>query len=119
MGNSGLDSAKWVFAFLLLATGIAANYHYHDVAWSLRAAAGLVVFAFALLVIGQTDKGKGMWQYAKDARAELRKVVWPNREEVTQVAFFVFAMVMVVVVLLWGVDSILMSAISWLTGQRG
>lgn len=119
MENSGSDSVKWSFALLLLATGIAANYYYHEVVWSLRAAAGLLVVAVAVLVIGRTAKGQQMWQYAKDARAELRKVVWPNREEVTQVAFFVFAMVMIVVVLLWGVDSALMWAISWLTGQRG
>jgi len=44
------------------------------------------------------------------------KVVWPTRQEASQVTFLVVGVVLLMVFVLWGVDSVLMWAVSWLTG---
>ena len=61
--------------------------------------------------------GQKVWVFAKQSRMELRKVVWPTRQETIQTTMIVVAMVVVMALVLWGVDSILTWAITWLTGS--
>jgi preprotein translocase subunit SecE len=49
---------------------------------------------------------------------EMRKVVWPTREETMQTTLVVAGMVIILALLLWGMDSLLVWLIGWLTGQR-
>ena len=44
------------------------------------------------------------------ARAEAKKVVWPNRKEATQMTLVVFAFVVVMALFLWAADKL----IEWL-----
>ena len=53
---------------------------------------------------------KAAWDLAKEARVEIRKVVWPSREETTQTTLIVVAVVIFVALILWGLDS----GLSWL-----
>ena len=119
MEKAKSDIVKWAFVAFLLIGGITANYYYHEVLWSLRAIAGLFLMAVVLLLTFQTEQGKIAWRYVADARSELRRVVWPKRDEVVQVAFFVVMMVLMMVVILWVVDSSLMWLVSHFTGQEG
>jgi len=61
----------------------------------------------------QTEKGAWAWNLAKEARVEVRKVVWPTTQETTQTTLIVVAVVIVVALILWGLDS----SLSW--GVRG
>jgi preprotein translocase subunit SecE len=106
-----------VFDFILLIAGIGAYYYYRDVPWAIKAAAGLILVCIIAVIALQTTPGRAVWQFAKDARMELRKVVWPTRQETIQTTFVVVVMVVIMALVLWGIDSILMWAVSWLTGQ--
>jgi preprotein translocase subunit SecE len=53
---------------------------------------------------------------AKEARVEIRKVVWPTRQETTQTTLIVVAVVLVMSLLLWGVDSLLGWIVSLIVG---
>ena len=109
----------WLCIFLLLAVGISANYYYSDVNISLRLIAWLVL-AIALGAIAlQTQKGSAAWGFAREARSELRKVKWPKRQETLQVTMMVVLLVIVVALIIWGIDTIFLHLIGWLTGQRG
>ena len=72
-----------------------------------------------LLVISQTSKGLQLWSFIKGARIELRKVVWPTRQETIQTTLVVVAMVVVAALILWGIDTLFFWLVGWLTGQRG
>ena len=61
----------------------------------------------------QTEKGAWAWNLAKEARVEIRKVVWPTTQETTQTTLIVVGVVIVVALILWGLDS----SLSW--GVRG
>ena len=94
------------------------NYYYSAVSMPLRTLAWLIVLAVAGFVASKTQKGKWVVDFFRESRTELRKVVWPTREETMQTTLIVAAMVIVLSLILWGMDGILVSLIGWLTGQR-
>ncbi|MCC5014730.1 preprotein translocase subunit SecE [Legionella sp. 31fI33] len=62
-----------------------------------------------------TSKGKEVFAFAKDAKIELQKVVWPTRQETVQTTSIVMIMVAVTGFILWGIDSGMMWVIAKLT----
>lgn len=110
------DIWKWIIVAILLILGIAANYYFIRQPLPLRIAGWIVLSVLLLLMSLQTTQGKKIWKFYSEAKLELRKVVWPTRKETFQMTLMVIAMVVVLSVLLWGIDSILMWAISKLTG---
>ena len=117
--GSARNSILWLLIVVLLGAGIWAYYYFGQIAWSLRAAAALVLICVLAGIASQTTQGERLWGFAKSARTELRKVVWPTRQETVQTTLLIIAMVIVMALLLWGVDTVLMWAVSWLSGQRG
>ena len=63
-----------------------------------------------------TAKGQAFFSLAKEARVEIRKVVWPSRQETTQTTLIVVAVVLVMALLLWGLDSLLGWLVSMIVG---
>lgn len=117
--KSPLNLVLWVAIAALLALGIWANYHYQMIDTSLRII-GWIVLVLAVLALGYvTTQGKKAWLFTKEARNELRKVVWPTRQETVQTTLIVIGLVILLSLIIWGLDSILLWAISFLTGHRG
>jgi preprotein translocase subunit SecE len=56
-------------------------------------------------------KIKQLIQFFKDSREELKKVTWPDRDEVTSFTVVVIVAVCVISVFLWLVDTGLMALI--------
>jgi preprotein translocase subunit SecE len=117
--NMRYDWLKWSAVVVLIITGIIANYYYNNQPWPLRLLGWLVLLGIIAAVATQTKVGKQALSFMRESRMELRKVYWPTRQETIQTTLFVVAMVVVLALILWGVDSILMLVIGWLTGQRG
>jgi len=113
------DWLKWLVIIVLVIAGIVANYRYSSVAWAIRAAIGVVLFIILIAIASRTAKGQKAWEFIKGARTELRKVAWPTRQETIQTTLVVVVMVIVTALILWGLDSLFMWFIGWLTGQRG
>jgi len=116
---SSNNRLKWIFIVFLLLAGIVANTYYGDIALALRAAVGIILLAVVLGIALQTIQGQVAWSFAKGARVEMRKVVWPTRQETMQTTLVVVAMVIVASLILWGFDYLFYKLIGWLTGQRG
>ena len=112
-GEYQLDSLKWLLAFVLVGGGIYANSYYAAIEPLFRAFAGVVVAAFTVGVVLQTEKGDWAWNLAQEARVEVRKVVWPTTQETTQTTLIVVGVVVLVALILWALDS----SLSW--GVRG
>ena len=112
-GEYQLDGLKWLVVLAVVAGGIYANSYYAAIEPLFRALAGVLIAAVAIGVALQTEKGAWAWDLAKEARVEVRKVVWPTTQETTQTTLIVVGVVIVVALILWGLDS----GLSW--GVRG
>ena len=66
-----------------------------------------------------TEIGKNVWLFVLESKQEVRKVVWPTREETVRTTLLVFAMVTVVGLILWFLDMFLFWGVRFLTGQGG
>ena len=115
--GSGLDTIKLVVVVGLLVAGIYGFYSFADQPLWVRLAGLLVVVGGAVFVALQTTVGRTVWQFASDSRTEVRKVVWPSRQETLQTLLIIVIAVLVTALFLWGVDSILFSIVRAVTGQ--
>lgn len=113
------NKIKWLAVVLLLAGGVIANYHYSQIAWSLRLLAWIIGLPIIAFIVAHTKQGKFTLEFINGARVELRKITWPARQETVQTTFIIAAMVVILSIILWGVDGVLMWLVGWLTGQRG
>ena len=104
---SRFDSVKWAVVFILLAAGIVGNSYFADQSLLYRVLGIVALAAVAGLVALQTAKGVAFWTLVKGSRTEIRKVVWPTRQETVQTTLIVVAFVLVVALVLWGLDSFL------------
>src|SRR5216110_2252241 len=78
------DTAKLALAALIVLVGFAAYYYFGDASTLLRALAVLVAAGLAAFVGFQSAQGQTLWRFIQASRVELRKVVWPTREETIQ-----------------------------------
>lgn len=114
--NSKLDTVKWLVVAALVAAGIYGNSYFAAESILYRVIGLLVLAAVAGWLAAQTAKGKVFIQLALDARTEIRKVVWPTRQETMHTTMIVMAVVLVVALILWALDSLLSWLISLVIG---
>jgi len=116
--SGSLDSLKWGVAILLLAGAVVGNYFYSDQSVLIRAVAVVAAVIFAGLVAGQTEKGRNAINFAKEARTETRKVVWPTRQEAVQTTMIVLVATLIMSLVMWGLDSLLFELVGFITGLK-
>ncbi|MDN7126238.1 preprotein translocase subunit SecE [Pseudidiomarina terrestris] len=115
--SSSFDSIKWIIAIALLAAAVVGNYYYGETVSVLyRAIAVVVLVAVAGIVAGMTGKGRRFRSFAKESRTEVRRVVWPSRQEATQTTIIVVIATAIVSLILWGMDAILVRVVGFFTG---
>jgi preprotein translocase subunit SecE len=112
-----VDTAKLVASVALLVAGIGQFYYFADSLMMYRVLGLLALVAAALGVMFTTQLGQVIWSFMRDSRAEVRKVVWPTRQETIQTTLLVIAMVVLVGIMLWLMDMFLRWAVMLLTGQ--
>lgn len=114
-----LDTLKLAVAIALLIAGIA-QFYYFEAESLLYRVLGVVGFSVAAIaVVYTTVLGRAIWGFARDARTEVRKVVWPTRQETMQTTLLVIGMVIIVGIMLWLIDMFLRWGVLVLTGQGG
>ncbi len=104
------DALKWIIVFALVAAGVYGNSYFSEYSWVYRSIALVVLAAIGALIAAQTAKGHAFVELGVEAKTEIRKVVWPTREETTQTTLIVVAAVVVLALILYALDS----ALSWL-----
>jgi preprotein translocase subunit SecE len=114
--SNPLDIVKWVLAIALLISAVAVNQYFPELSVLYRALGIVALVAIALFVAAATTKGAQFLTFAKEARTETRKVVWPTRQEATQTTMIVLAATFVMALLLWGLDGVLVRVVSFVTG---
>ncbi|MDN5850962.1 MAG: preprotein translocase subunit SecE [Nitrococcus sp.] len=117
--SSVFDTIKVVVAVLVFLAGIAGFYYFSDELLLYRVL-GLIAVAMVAVGIAMTTKtGRETWAFARDSRQELRKVVWPTKQESLQTTLVVLVMVLVVGVFLWLLDTFFLWVIQLLLRPGG
>ena len=117
--SKGVNSVLWVLSIALIAAAAIGNaYFASHFSFVVRILLLVVLLVGGVASAAFTNQGQKAIGFMKDSRHELRKIVWPNRQETTQTTLIVGAMCLVVALALWGIDTIIVSVITFLTNLR-
>ena len=114
--DSRFDALKWLVVAALVVAGVVGNQYFSAEPLLYRVLALLALAVVVGFIALQTAKGQAFFALAKEARIEIRKVVWPTRQETTQTTLIVVAVVLVMSLVLWGLDSLLGWLVSLIVG---
>lgn len=116
-GGSSLDTVKLVLALLVLAAGVVGYYWFADSAHFAVRVGGLVAaLVVAVLIAAFTGPGRALAGFASETRFELRKVVWPTRQETAQTTLVILVVVVIISIILWLIDMLLAWIVRMLVG---
>jgi preprotein translocase subunit SecE len=113
------DKAKLIVAVLVVIAGVAAFYVLTDQPVWMRWVAVAASLVLAAVVIAFSSYGTEFRRFVELARIELRKIVWPTREETGKMTAVVLMFVVVAGIFFWLLDLVLAWATKTLTGQGG
>jgi preprotein translocase subunit SecE len=110
--GSALDTVKLVLAAIVLIGGLYGYYYYENAAaLPLRVLMVLAGTAIGIAIAMSSTQGRRLWAFIQGSRVEIRKVVWPTRQETTQTAIAVFVFTLIMALFFWALDSGLL----WIT----
>jgi preprotein translocase subunit SecE len=116
---SAKDTALMTLSIVVLLAGIVAFYWFDEQGLPIRVAMVIAGLAAALGLAWFSWYGREFWQFALAARIELRKVVWPEREETIKTTYVVFIFAIAMGVFFWLLDMGLTYMTRLLGGQTG
>lgn len=110
--SGALDIVKLLIAATAIIGGLYSYYFYElQIALPLRVLMVLGGTAIGIAIAMTSVQGQRLWRFIQGSRVEIRKVVWPTKQETTQTAIAVFVFTLVMSVFFWLLDSGLL----WLT----
>ena len=110
---SGMDVFKLVIAAAFVLAGLAAFYVYTGYPLLYRVLGIVAAVVVAAVIVFTTERGRTLASFMKDARTEVRKMVWPTRGETLQTTLVVFVVVILLALFLWIIDRILTALIQY------
>ena len=108
-----LDWLKWLVVLLIVGGAIYANWYFSAESVLYRVLGLVAAAGLAALIAAQTAKGKTVIELSVGARTGWRKVVWPTKQERNQTTLIVVAVILLMALILWGIDSLL----SWIASM--
>ncbi|WP_253306359.1 preprotein translocase subunit SecE [unidentified bacterial endosymbiont] len=115
---NSFNRLKWALVFCLLGAVIVGNYYYREMALTVRSVAAVAVVSLALLLARTTQQGGAATVFIREALNEARRVIWPTRPVTLQITLVVAIMTLVAALVLWGIDTLLVMFITFITGLR-
>jgi len=105
--SPGVEKAKLAAAAALVVAGVVVFYVMGKQDLWVRVLALLVLLAAAVGLFFTAETGKRLTAFGRDASREVKKVVWPTRQETLQMTAYVFAFVVVMALFMWLTDKTL------------
>jgi preprotein translocase subunit SecE len=112
-----VDTAKLALAALVAIGGLVGYYYFADASAVLRALTVIVALVIGAVVALTSLQGRSLWKFAQGARVELKKVIWPTREETIQTTIVVLIVALIGGVFFWLLDMLLLWLTSRVTGR--
>jgi len=114
-----LDTVLLALASLVVVASLVAYYYFEGAPVILRALGILASLGIGAALLYRTQLGQFLWQFMQGSRVEIRKVIWPTRQEATQTTLAVFFFLLVLGVFFWSLDFLLLLITRAITGQGG
>jgi len=108
------DAVKYAIALLLVIAGLFAFYWFGQWPTGVRMLAVVAGLIAGALVFLTSVRGGQTKEFLSEARFELRKVVWPTRQEATKTTWVVVAVVILISLLIALFDVFIQAAVKWL-----
>jgi len=112
-----MDTVLLALASLVVVASLVAYYYFDATPVVLRALGILVGLGVSAALLYRTHLGQFLWQFIQGSRGEIRKVIWPTRQETTQTTLAVFLFILVMGVFFWSLDFLLLLITRAITGQ--
>ena len=116
-GNA-LETVKWILVAVILIGTVIGNNIFSEESVLIRAIAVIVAAVIAGGIALQTNKGRQALEFASESRTEVRKVVWPTRQEAIQTTLIVLVVTAIMALVLWGLDGILVRVVAFITDVK-
>ena len=111
------DVVKYALALLLVVAGVVAFYWFGQWPDALRVGAVIAGLVAGAVVFLSSAKGGQTREFLSESRFELRKVVWPTRQEAIRTTWVVIAVVALLSVILALIDVIIQWAVKLVLGH--
>ena len=104
-----MNKLKLGLALAILAAGIYGYYQLpvimgQDTSVLLHVGLLMVAIVVAAAVAATSESGSALIEFSKGSRMELKKMVWPSKQETTQTTMIIMVMVVIVSLFLWLID---------------
>ena len=106
--SSLLDTLKLLGSVLILLVGIVSYYYLVQVSILFRVLMVLASVVVSLVIFFQTQRGKTLWEFFQGSRVEIKKVIWPTKQETFQTTLTVFVFVLIMGIFFWLLDFLLL-----------
>lgn len=116
--GKALETVKWVLVAIILIGTVIGNNIFSEESVLIRAIAVIIAAVIAGGIALQTSKGRNALEFASESRTEVRKVVWPTRQEAIQTTLIVLVVTAIMALVLWGLDGILVRIVAFITDVK-
>ena len=106
--SSLLDTLKLLGSALVLLVGIVSYYYLIQISILFRVLMVLASVVVSLVIFFQTQRGKTLWEFFQGSRVEIKKVIWPTKQETLQTTLTVFVFVLIMGIFFWLLDFLLL-----------
>ena len=103
-----LDTLKLLGSVLILLVGIVSYYYLIQISILFRVLMVLASVVVSLIIFFQTQRGKTLWEFFQGSRVEIKKVIWPTKQETFQTTLTVFVFVLIMGIFFWLLDFLLL-----------
>tara|TARA_B100000427_G_scaffold94806_1_gene78123 strand:- start:197 stop:568 length:372 start_codon:yes stop_codon:yes gene_type:complete len=106
--SSTLDTLKMASAVAILLFSVFSFYYFAELSVLIRVLAVIFSVILSLIIFFSTQRGIIFWDFLQGSRVEMRKVVWPTKQETIQTTLTVFVFVLVLGIFFWLLDFLLL-----------
>ena len=106
--SSTLDTLKMASAVAILLSSVFSFYYFAELSVLIRVLVVIFSVILSLMIFFSTQRGIIFWDFIQGSRVEMRKVVWPTKQETIQTTLTGFMFVLVLGIFFWLLDFLLL-----------
>lgn len=110
-----LDFIKWTIIFVAFFSAIGMDFYFEKVSFVVKSVIWVSAVSLIVVLAWSTSFGKVAVVKFNAALVELKKVTWPDVDDVRKSTLMVGVCILFVAVLLWGMDAFFAAVVRWLS----